>query len=648
MNYELPSVYQNLIHTSRYAKWLPAENRRETWIETVTRCVDYLFKDLPDHQHEKNEVFNGILNLEIMPSMRLMMTAGPACDRENVCAFNCSAIAIDSWIAVPECMYILCCGTGVGYSVESKYTDKIPAIPILKLREEAIVIKDSKLGWAEALKEWMRCIFEEGVVYKLDYSKIRKKGERLKTMGGYASGPEPLMELFQFLLNIFVKKQGQKLTPIDWHSVICKTASIVVCGGVRRSALISLSDLSDQEMAKAKSGDWWVDNKHYALANNSAIYQSTPPVDKFLEEITTIYKSYSGERGIVNQAGAWKKCGRLGRKKWDFLKNPCSEVELRGTAKDSEGNVIGGGQFCNLTEVIVRPSDTLEDIKRKLRLCTIIGTIQSSYTNFQFLRPGWKQNTDEEALLGVSLTGIFGNETLLEATPEQLEELRDYCEKVNKEWAPIIGVNPSVARTVIKPSGTCSALCGTSSGIHAHYSEYYIRRVRINKIDPVAQFLKAKGMDCEEDFYNKESLVFSFPMRAPENKMQSIQYTTETLTAKKHFEYWLKFNKHWSDHSVSVTINYTPEEFIELIPEVYKNFDYISGISLLPKSEHTYQQAPFEAITREEYNKIILDNKLKGIDKIDFSELRFFEKEHKEKEFIQLSCTAGGCEITEL
>lgn len=628
-SFKLPSVYQNLIHCSRYAKWIPHLKRRESWQETVKRTTDYLFKDIND-ENTKTRVYNAILNQKVVPSMRLMMTAGKAHEEENIGGYNCCYISIDNYYALPEILYILMNGTGVGFSVEKQYTDKIPIIPVLKEIQGVIVIQDSKQGWAEALKFFLDEVFNNGVIYNLDYSMIRKKGERLKTMGGYASGHEPLKDLFEFLKLKLLQCQGRKLQPIDWHSIVCKTASIVVVGGVRRSALISLSDLDDEDLAKAKSGDWWVDNSHYALANNSAVYTQKPSVDKYLEESTTIYKSFSGERGFFNREACKLKAQSIGRdSNHEFGCNPCSEIILRSA------------QMCNLSEVIVRSDDTFESLKDKLEIATIIGTIQSSYTNFKFVRPIYKQNCDEERLLGVSLTGVFDNLSLLNASPEQLTNLKEFCREVNIKWAQKLNINPSTAITAIKPSGTVSALMDTASGLHARYAKFYYRRVRLSKTDPICEFLKDNGVDNEVDFYNPESLVFTFPLKSPTD------FTTKQLSAVEHYKYWLKFNEYYCDHKVSVTINYRPDEYLELIPLIYKTWDKMSGISLLPRSEHTYKQAPFEEITEEEYN-LMVERYSKTVDKLDFINLQDYEKENKRKHQIEFACTSGSCEVLDL
>lgn len=637
---KLPTVYQNLIHCSRYAKWLPRLKRRETWDETVNRTVNYLFKNIQDHK-TKDKVYSAILNQEVMPSMRLMMTAGKAHEKENVSGYNCCYLIIDTIDSIPETLYILMNGTGVGFSVESKYTNNIPPIPHnLKETDEIIEIEDSKLGWAEALKRWLHKVFYASELLQLDYSNIRLKGERLKTMGGYASGHEPLKELFEHLTKLFLDNKGNKLKPIDFHSIICKVASIVVVGGVRRSALISLSDLDDQEIATCKSGAWWVDNQHYALANNSAVYNEKPSMDKFLEEVTTIYKSHSGERGFYNRQASNNKLQMMGREINEHLgSNPCQEIFLRATT-----GLNGGGQFCNLSEVIIRDYDTFETIKDKLEIATILGTIQASYTNFNFLRNGFKENTKKEALLGVSMTGVFDNQQLLNASPDELMDLRNHCKLTNIEWAKKLNINQSAGITCIKPSGTVSALNDTSSGLHARFSKYYYRRIRMNKDDPITQFLIDNGLKHEPDFYNNESMVFTFPMKSPTD------FTTEKLTALEHYRIWLKFNKYYCDHKPSVTINYYPEEYLELMTEVYKTWDDMTGISVLPRAEHTYKQAPFESITEDEYNKLVQD--YKHLDNLDFQDLRFYEKENardaSKKVQVELSCTSGSCEITNL
>lgn len=642
---KLPTVYQNLIHASRYAKWLPKEKRRETWTETVDRTINYLFKNLENYQETKMKCREAMLHQKVVPSMRLVMSAGKAHEEENVASYNCCAVACDDKRVIPEILYILMNGTGCGYSVEAKYINKIETLPneIIEINE-TIQIQDSKLGWAEGVETFLNRIFK-GEILKVDYSLIRPKGTRLKTLGGYASGPEPLQELIEFIKDICLKNKGQKLKPIHLHSIICKVGSIVIVGGVRRSAMISLSDLSDQEMAQAKSGEWWIENNHYALANNSAVYDKKPNVSDFLKEVKTIYDSRSGERGFFNQEAANLKASKIGRLNWDFLTNPCAEILLRGTARIEKEGDEGGGQFCNLSEVIVRNDDTLETIKEKLEIATIFGTIQSTYSNFKFLRNGYKRNTDEERLLGVSLTGVFDNKRILDASPDELNELRVYTREVNKHWSKILKISPSVAINAIKPSGTTSSLHNTASGLHPRYSPFYIRRIRISKTDPICKFLISQKVPNEVDFYNSESIVFSFPMAAPDPN----NYTTETLTAVQHFEYWLKFNKYYCDHKVSVTISYKDEEYLPLMNEIYKNFDEMSGISILPRGDgHTYKQAPFEAISSKEYLDLINYFEDNNLNNIDFKNLKYFEKENNRKEVVQLSCTAGSCEINEI
>jgi ribonucleoside-diphosphate reductase alpha chain len=588
------NIFNEFIFKRTYAKFLENENRRENWDETVKRYIDYLFEDTYDDfkNKYKDRCYDYILNLKVMPSMRMLMTAGDAHRRENISGYNCCFLSIENMKAFSELMYILMNGTGCGYSVEKKYVEKLPNLPTeYKHINLEILIDDSKLGWAEAYNKHIELLYN-GEVATFNYRNIRKKGTPLKTMGGYASGHEVLRDLIEFTSNLFIACKSRKLKPIECHSLCCKIASIIVVGGVRRSALISFSDLDDEEMAKAKSNDWFLNNVHYSLANNSAVYHKKPSLDEFIKEYHTIYKSYSGERGFYNLDAINKKIDNVERRRninkdyTEFYTNPCCEIILRGN-----------GEFCNLTEVILRKDDKENDIFKKIEIATILGTLQSRYTNFQFLNSQFKKNCEEERLLGVSLTGIFDNELTLNPTSEFLELLRDYAIEINKVISFELGINQSVSISCIKPSGSVSALCGTSSGLHPAYAKYYIRNVRVSKSDAICNILIKNNIPYETDFYSGDNYVFSFYM-----KSDSI-LTTKELKATDHLNLWMMYNKHFCEHKPSITINYTDEEFLDLGSMIYNNFDEITGIALLPKSNTTYKQMPFTEITEEEFNE---------------------------------------------
>ena len=590
------NIFNEFIFKRTYAKFLEKENRRENWDETVERYINYLFEDTYDDfkNKYKDRCHDYILNFKVMPSMRMLMTAGEAHRRENINGYNCCFLSISKIKAFSELMYILMNGTGCGYSVEKKYIDKLPDLPTeYKHINLEILIDDSKLGWAEAYNKHIELLYK-GEIATFNYRNIRKKGTPLKTMGGYASGHEVLRDLIEFTSNLFIGCKTRKLKTIECHSLCCKIASIIVVGGVRRSALISFSDLDDDEMAKAKSDDWYIRNVHYALSNNSAVYHKKPSLDEFIKEYHTIYKSYSGERGFYNIDAINKKIDKVERRRnvnkdyREFLTNPCCEVVLRAD-----------GEFCNLTEVIIRKEDKENDIYKKIEIATILGTLQSRYTNFQFLDPEFKINCENERLLGVSMTGIFDNELTLNPTEEFLELLRDYAVEVNKNVAFEIGINQSVAITCVKPSGTVSALCGTSSGLHPAYAKYYIRNVRVSKSDPICNILIKNNIPYETDFYSSDNYVFSFYI-----KSDSI-LTTKELKATDHLKLWMMYNKHFCEHKPSITINYDDNEFLDLGSMIYNNFDEITGIALLPKSNTTYKQMPFTEITKEEYDERI-------------------------------------------
>ena len=586
-------AYQQYIHKSRYARYLPHEERRETWRETITRYIKYWGDKLTDE--ERVEIFQAIHKLEVMPSMRALMTAGPALDRDNMAGFNCSYIAIDSPRSFDEMMYVLMCGTGVGYSVEDQYISKLPEIAEeFHATDTVIHVPDSKVGWAKSYRELVSLLYS-GQVPEWDTSRVRPAGASLKTFGGRASGPEPLIDLFRFTVRLFKGAAGRKLTSLECHDLCCKIAQIVVVGGVRRSALISLSDLSDDALRQAKHGAWYNTESQRGLANNSACYTSKPSFEQFLDEWRSLYESKSGERGIFNRAASQKQAERNGRRDSDrdFGTNPCSEIVLRKS------------QVCNLSEVVVRPEDTAESLRRKVRIATILGTLQATLTDFRYLRGIWKTNTEEESLLGVSLTGILDNPLLTLENDDLdllLEDLRDVSIATNKEWAERLGIPQSAAITCVKPSGTVSQLVDSASGIHGRYAPYYIRRVRADMRDPLCKVLEDAGVPCEMDNFSPSTKVFSFPKQAPEGAVFASEQS-----GMEQLELWAKYQEHWCEHKPSITVYYRDSEFLEIGNWVYNNFDFISGISFLPYDEHSYAQAPYEQITEEEYNEMVKD-----------------------------------------
>jgi len=631
----LPTDYQNFIALSRYARWKEDEQRRETWTETVSRYFDYMqglhSKTLTDSLRKKLE--EKILGLEVMPSMRALMTAGPALENCNVTSYNCSYIPVDSPRAFDECMYILMCGTGVGFSVERDNVEKLPIVnEHFEKSNTVILVSDSRSGWARALRELISLLYA-GQIPTLNVSAVRPSGAKLKTMGGRASGPAPLLDLYNFCVGIFKGAKGRKLYPIECHDLMCKIGEVVVVGGVRRSALISLSNLNDDQMRHAKSGNWWDTESQRSLANNSVAYKNKPEIGTFMREWLSLYESHSGERGIFNRQAAINKVEENGRRKseHEFGCNPCSEIILRPY------------QFCNLTEVVCRVTDTLDTLKEKIEVATILGTFQSTLTNFKYLRKIWKQNTEEERLLGVSLTGILDcpilspDNGVLEGT---LEELREVAVQTNKKYAKILGIPQSTAITCVKPSGTVSQLVDSASGIHARHSEYYIRTVRAGNTDPLTQFMKDAGIPSEPCVIKPDTTtVFSFPTKSPKGAV-----TRTAMTAVEQLEYWLIFQRHWCEHKPSVTISVKKDEWMEVGAWVYKNFDEVSGISFLPFDEHVYQQAPYQDVEREEYLE------LKNImpKSIDWSKLAEYEKEDTTTGSKEFACTADSCEIVDI
>jgi ribonucleoside-triphosphate reductase (thioredoxin) len=640
----LPSLYQEFIHKSRYARWIWEENRRENWDETVARYFNFFdehVKGITGYSitaEERKDLEQAVLNLDVMPSMRCMMTAGEALKRENVAGYNCSYVAVDSPRSFDEILYILMNGTGVGFSVESKFVDQLPVIADeLYSTETTILVADSKLGWAKALKELVHLLYA-GQVPNWDLIKVRPAGAPLKTFGGRASGPAPLDDLFKFCVATFRKAAGRRLTTLECHDIVCKIAEIVVVGGVRRSALISLSDLSDDRMRVAKSGDWWKENVQRALANNSFVAKEKPDVGIFMREWLSLYESRSGERGIFSRAASKKQAEKFGRRDadHDFGTNPCSEIILRSR------------EFCNLTEVVVRGNDTPETLKRKVKLATILGTFQSTLTNFKYLSKKWEENCAEERLLGVSLTGIMDNEYTNGTWSQRklneeyrlenlLEDLRNEAVKTNKLWAAKLGIPVSAAITCVKPSGTVSQLVDSASGIHARHSPYYIRTVRADKKDPLAIMMKELGFPVEDDVTKPQhTYVFSFPQKSPENAIYR-----KDMSAIEQLELWLTYQRHWCEHKPSITVSVKEEEWPEVGAWVYNHFDEMSGVSFLPFSDHVYKQAPYQDCTKEEYEALLI----KMPKDVDWSKLAQYEKQDATTGSQELACVAGGCEI---
>lgn len=640
-NGTIKDPYQNTIALSRYARWDEDKGRREVWSETVDRLIEFFGEDLRDRveydvsDKTLKEIREAVLNQKVMPSMRALMTAGPALKRNHIAAYNCSFLPVDTLRAFDETLLVLMQGTGLGFSVESQYVSKLPEVAE-SFHESDTVIKvgDSKEGWAKAYKELIAMVWS-GNVPEWDMSLVRPAGARLKTFGGRASGPEPLEQLFQHTINVVKGAAGRKLKPIEAHSIMCKIAEVVVVGGVRRSALISLSDLDDYEMARAKSGAWWETKSHFGLANNSAVYDKKPSVEHFLDEWKSLIESKSGERGIFNLYAARNLTERAGRRDAEQITgtNPCSEINLRNN------------EFCNLTEVIVEAGDTLDNLKKKVELATILGTWQSTLTDIKYLRKVWKNNIEEERLLGVSLTGQFGHKVLngsegMDKLAEWLETLRDHAIEVNKKEAKKIGIPQSAAITCVKPSGTVSQLCGVSSGMHPWHSEFYIRTIRGDNKDPITQFMKDQGIPNEPDVMNpNNTTVFSFPVKAPKDAV-----TREDINAIEHLELWLAYQRHWCEHKPSVTISVRDEEWLDVGAWVYRHFDEVSGVSFLPHSDHTYQQAPYQDITEAEY-EAFLDKMPKNI---DWTDLEFYELEDGTTGSQELACSAGACDVADI
>ena len=639
----LPTPLQEYIHKSRYARWRDKDQRRENWDETVQRYVDYFSNKFPHYPSQ--EVYNAILNLKAMPSMRALMTAGPALERDPMAGFNCSFIAVDDVRAFDEILYILMCGTGVGFSVERQFIAKLPVIglsigfntdgkPVIESNDHlipinhTIVVKDSKGGWANAFKELLAHLYA-GHIPQWDVSKVRGAGEKLKVFGGRASGPQPLVELFKFTVETFKGAVGRKLTSIECHDLVCKIADIVVVGGVRRSALISLSNLSDDRMRGAKNGQWWINDPQRALANNSAAYTERPGMELFMKEWLSLIESKSGERGLFNRQAAINKAIESGRR--DHTKiigtNPCAEITLRSAG------------LCNLSEVVIRHDDTLETLKEKVRIATIMGTYQSMLTDFRHVRALWKRNQEEERLLGVSLTGIMDHPVLSQTSDEAiawLKEMKATAIATNKEWADKLGINQSAAITTVKPSGTVSQLVDSASGIHTRYSKYYVRTVRADKKDPLAKLMREQGFPVEDCVIKPSTTdVFSFPVKGPD-----IAVFRNDRTALEQLEHYLMVQSHWTEHNVSITVYVKDHEWMGVGDWVYRNFDKIAGVSFLPHSDHSYQQAPYTECNQYGYYKL-----LNQMPAFDWAALSHFEKDDSTVNTKELACTAGHCEI---
>ena len=619
------------VYKSRYARWLDDKKRRETWPETIARYCNF-FRDRHGDSFPYNEIYEAISKMEVMPSMRALMTAGVALERDNIAGYNCSYIPIVDQKCFDEVMFILMNGTGVGFSVERQYINKLPEVPEeLYQSDTTIVVADSKQGWATSLRQLISLLYS-GQIPKWDVSKVRPAGARLRTFGGRASGPAPLMELFDFTVNLFRQAIGRKLNSLECHDLVCKIAQVVVVGGVRRSALISLSNLTDERMRNAKNGAWWENSGHRALANNSVAYTETPDVGIFLKEWHALYESKSGERGIYNRVSAKRQAESTGRREsdWDFGTNPCGEIILRPFG------------FCNLTEVVVRSSDTIDDLKRKVRLASVLGTFQSTLTNFRYIRKQWVTNAEEERLLGVSLTGIMDHNILNGSDTGTdlgalLTELKNEAIETNRDWAKVLGIPQSAAITTVKPSGTVSQLVDSASGIHPRHNSFYIRTVRADVKDPLATFLKDKGVPCEVDVTNASNLVFSFPVRSPAGSV-----CRSDRTAIEQLEHYLLYKRNWCEHNPSITVYVKENEWLDVGAWVYKNMNDVGGVSFLPHSEHVYKQAPYQDITEADYQQLSA-----AFPKIDWDE---FDNGYETSEDTtngaqEYACSSGVCEV---
>lgn len=620
---------QEFMHKSRYARYLDDKQRRETWEETVSRyCNFWKNYEMADGLFPYQLVWDELYKLDVLPSMRLMMTAGKAVERDNIAAYNCSYVAVNNKRAFSETLYILMCGTGVGFSCERQEVSKLPIVPdSLKDTENTIVVDDSKLGWAKAYKKFISSLYD-GDIPQVDYTKLRPAGARLKTFGGRASGPGPLKELFTFTKDKFKAASGRKLTSIEVHDIMCKIGEVVVVGGVRRSALISLSNLSDDRMRHAKIGAWWETEPQRSLANNSAVYTEKPEMETFMEEWLSLIKSKSGERGIFSRIASQKQAAKYGLRsiEYNYGTNPCSEIILRDK------------QFCNLSTITVRAEDTLETLKHKIGVASIIGTFQSMLTEFQFLSEEWKRNTEEERLLGVSMTGIMDHPVLNKVSDESrewLDTLRIHAREVNKEWSEKLGIKESAAITCVKPEGSTTQLVDAGTGgMHDRFAKYYFRTIRQDNKDPLTQFLIQEGLYHEPDAMKPDNTtVFYFPEKSPENAV-----FRNSRTAVEQLEHWLMFQRHWCEHKPSVTIYVKEHEWLEVGAWVFKHFDEMSGVSFLPFSDHSYKQAPFQEVTQTEYEVL-----LAATPTIDWS--KFVETDDQTIGAQTLACVAGVCLI---
>lgn len=643
---QLPTPLQEYVHKSRYARWIDSKERRETWEETVERYVSYFQSKFPEHYPVK-DIQAAITNLSVMPSMRALMTAGPALERDPMAGFNCAFIAIDNVRAFDEILYILMCGTGMGFSVERQFITHLPTVAETFINTDITIhVKDSKGGWANAFRELLALLYS-GTIPKWDVSRVRAAGTKLKTFGGRASGPQPLVDLFKFAISIFKQAAGRKLTSVECHDLVCKIADIVVVGGVRRSALISLSNLSDDRMRHAKSGQWWVNDPQRALANNSAAYTERPEMELFMKEWLSLVESKSGERGLFNRQAALNKAIESGRR--DVSKvvgiNPCAEITLRSAG------------LCNLSEVVIRADDSLETLLEKVRIATIIGTYQAMLTDFRYVRSIWKNNQEEERLLGVSLTGIMDHPVLSQTDRSWLEfplnqlpagtgdttkasywlqAMKQCAIDTNKEWAAKLGINQAAAITTVKPSGTVSQLVDSASGIHPRYSDYYVRTVRADKKDPLAQLMRQQGFPVEDCVGKPDTTdIFSFPVAGPVSGV-----FRNDRTALEQLEHYLMFQTHWTEHNVSITVYVKDHEWLGVGDWVYRHFDSIAGVSFLPHSDHSYQQAPYQECTEQEYQDL-----LSRMPAFNWESLSRFEKTDATVNVKELACSSGHCEI---
>ena len=637
----LPTLYQQYIHLSRYARWLPEENRRETWPETVNRYFDFFEKHLAEKFKYtitpaiRNKLSLAVLDLKVMPSMRCLMTAGPALDKDHTAGYNCSYVAIDSTRAFDEIMYILMCGCGVGFSVESKYVDQLPVIAeSFHETDTTIIVADSRLGWAKSFKEMIHLLYA-GQVPRWDISRVRGPGAPLKTFGGRASGPDPLVDVFKFAIKMFRSAAGRKLTSIECHDLICKIAEVVVVGGVRRSALISLSDLNDYHMRDAKSGQWWLENPQRTLANNSYVLKNKSlEIGTFMNEWLALYISKSGERGIFSRYASKVQAARNGRRdvEHDFGVNPCSEIILRSR------------EFCNLSEIVVRADDTLETLTEKTKIATMLSTFQSTLTDFKYITKKWKENCEEERLLGVSMTGVKDHPILYKVSPESeqmLNTLRNIAIATNVALSKDLKINPSTAITCMKPSGTVSQLVDSASGIHSRHSQYYVRTVRGDKKDPLAKMMVEMGFPVEDDVIKPDQVyVFSFPIAANESVERHYRGNE---SAVEQLEYWKMFQEHWCEHKPSITVSVKEDEWLDVGAWVYSHLNIMSGVSFLPMSDHNYKQAPYQECTKAEYEQLLQ----KMPNDVDWSKLSDYEKTDNTTSSKELACTVGVCEIVD-